>query len=98
MNKKLVALVINIANELNEQLENKIPVELGINAPLYGCEGSVDSLGLVSLIVDVEQGIEDEFGISLVLADEKAMSQKRSPFRTIGTLVDYADRLIHSEE
>jgi acyl carrier protein len=42
----------------------------------------------------IEQNIEDEFDVSITIADEKAMSQKRSPFRTIGTLADYIDMLL----
>jgi len=39
--------------------------------------------------VNIEEKIEDNLGITIDLTDDKAMSQKRSPFRTIGTLVDY---------
>jgi hypothetical protein len=34
--------------------------------------------------------VREQFGGSLVLADERAMSQTRSPFRTVGSLADYA--------
>ena len=36
-------------------------------------------------------------GSGITIADEKAMSQERSPFRTIGTLVDYIDMLINDK-
>jgi hypothetical protein len=42
----------------------------------------------------VEQAIQDQYGIAVTLADEKALSQKNSPFKTIGTLADYAGNLI----
>src|SRR5262245_27967804 len=56
---------------------------------LYGAEGNLDSLGLVSLLMDVEEGIGARTGTPLVLTDEHAMSQRRNPFRTIGSLADY---------
>jgi acyl carrier protein len=59
------------------------------STPLLGPRSIVDSLTLVSLIVDVEQRLNEELGISIVIADERAMSQERSPFRTIGTLSDF---------
>ena len=96
MKDKLLTLVIQAANELNRQLENKIAVERGVDAPLYGQDGVLDSLGLVSLVVAVEQAIEDEAGVSISLADGRAMSQKRSPFATIGTLIEYAENLIQA--
>jgi acyl carrier protein len=66
--------------------------------PLFGPRSIVDSLTLVSLIVDVEQRLNEETGVSLVIADERAMSQERSPFRTIGTLTDYIQRLVDEAE
>ena len=96
MRETLLALVIKAASELNLQLENKIPVERGVDAPLYGQNGVLDSVGLVSLVVAVEQAIEDETGVSITLANEGAMSQKRSPFGSIGALVEYAESLIRA--
>lgn len=96
MRETLLALIIKAASELNLQLENKIPVERGVDAPLYGQNGVLDSVGLVSLVVEVEQAIEDETGVSITLANEGAMSQKRSPFGSIGALVEYAESLIRA--
>ena len=96
MRETLLALIIKAASELNLQLENKIPVERGVDAPLYGQNGVLDSVGLVSLLVAVEQAIEDETGVSITLANERAMSQKRSPFGSIGALVEYAESLIRA--
>ena len=61
---------------------------------LFGGNSKLDSLGLVNLIVAVEQNIEDEFDITITLADERSMSQKHSPFRTVGSLVDYIEMLL----
>jgi D-alanine--poly(phosphoribitol) ligase subunit 2 len=41
-------------------------------------------------VIAVEQAIEDEYEVSAGLADEKAMSQKNSPYRTVDALADYA--------
>jgi acyl carrier protein len=58
--------------------------------PLFGKDGILDSTGLVSLVVALEQGIQDEYGISISLADDRALSRKSSPYRTIGSLAEYA--------
>jgi D-alanine--poly(phosphoribitol) ligase subunit 2 len=47
--------------------------------------------------VAVEQKIEDKFGFAVALADEKALSQRQSPFRTVRSLADYAAGLIERE-
>lgn len=91
---EVAQLILEIADEFNNDLKCKIPVERGGQAPLYGREGVLDSLGLVSFIMAVEQAVEDKFGVALTLADEKAMSQRHSPFRTIGALADYVAGLM----
>ena len=69
----------------------------GDETRLFGRDGELDSLGLINLIVLVEQNIEEDFDIIITLADEKAISQKRSPFRNVGTLKNYIFSLISQE-
>ncbi len=97
MGEKILDIIISQAKELNEQLTNKISVEQGADAPLFGRGGVLDSIALVTLVVAVEQAIEDEFDTALTIADEKAMSQKVSPFRTVGSLSEYVQKLIKGE-
>jgi acyl carrier protein len=61
---------------------------------LVGNEAVLDSLGVVSLIVEIEQRLEIEHDVSVTLANDKAMSQRNSPFRTVGVLADYMCSLI----
>jgi hypothetical protein len=46
------------------------------------------------LISIIEEKIFDNFGTTITLADEKAMSQHNSPFRSIKTLADYINKLL----
>lgn len=64
---------------------------------LYGPEG-LDSLGLVIFIGELEDCIDSEFGVQITLADEKAMSQSVSPFRSINSLASYIYKLITMQE
>jgi acyl carrier protein len=61
---------------------------------LVGLESVLDSMQLVSLIVAIEREVEDRFGAALTLADERALSMKASPFRSIRSLADYIGSLI----
>ena len=68
-----------------------------IKAPetrLLGSQSVLDSMHLVSLIVTIEREVEDAFGVALTLADERALSMKESPFRSIQSLADYIGILI----
>ena len=68
-----------------------------IKAPetrLVGPQSVLDSMHLVSLIVAIEREVEDTFSLTLTLADERALSIKESPFRSIQSLADYIGILI----
>ena len=64
-------------------------IRKGEDTVLIGSGAKLDSLNLVSLIVDIEKGLSDKLGIEVSLTDENAMSQQKSPFRTVKTLADY---------
>jgi acyl carrier protein len=67
---------------------------LGPDLRLFGRDGGLDSLKLVAMVVIVEERIEAQLGKRLVLANERAMSQSASPFRTFGALADYVIELL----
>jgi hypothetical protein len=60
---------------------------------LFGPEGQLESLELVGLILSVERKIAQQFGVAVTLADERAMSERNSPFRTVERLADYVTML-----
>jgi acyl carrier protein len=62
-----------------------------------GKNAVISSLGLVSLIVNIEQTLGEDFGLTVVIADERAMSQEKSPFLTIGSLSEYVTLLIKEQ-
>ena len=92
--KTIENLIITSVKEINEQLPQELQLGESIETVLFGKDGKLDSLDLVSLIVTIEQNIEDEFDVSITIADERAMSQKHSPFQTVGSLADYIEMLL----
>jgi acyl carrier protein len=87
--QKIIETIFDVLEVLNPQLPSEQRLEKSVDTLLFGKHGRLDSLGLVNLIVAIEEEIEEQFGILITLADEKAMSQKKSPFRTIESLADY---------
>ncbi len=81
----------NLARKEDAQLE------VSTTAPLYGPGSPLDSLGLVSLLIEVEEGLRDA-GTDVVLSDERAVSQKQSPFRDVPSLVAYIEKLIAEQQ
>jgi D-alanine--poly(phosphoribitol) ligase subunit 2 len=96
--QQIYRIICEIAEEFNENLEYKIAVDQGETARLFGKEGVLDSLGLVSFVTAIEQEIGDRFNVELTLADEKAFSQRKSPFRTIGSLTEYVNEMFQGPQ
>ena len=91
---ELINLILNLLQKHFEESNERIDLKEGEMTKLFGGDGVLNSLGLVSFIVSVEEALEDEFGISIRLADEKAMSRRTSPFSRVSNLVDYILELI----
>jgi acyl carrier protein len=62
--------------------------EIRPDAPLFGDGSPLDSLGLVTLIFDVEEALAER-GIEINLSDARAMSQTRSPYRSVASMTDW---------
>lgn len=90
-------LVLAGLREVLVQSDRPVPADLGADTFLIGRRAALDSLNLVTLIVDLEQKIEEEYDLALTLADDRAMSQKNSPFLTVQSLTDYICMLIDEE-
>lgn len=84
-----VAIVVASLTEVFTQEGNPPPASITDDTVLVGTDAVLDSLGVVQLIVEVEQRVEQAHGISVTLANDKAMSQRNSPFRTVGVLADH---------
>ena len=92
---KIQSIIIDCIKVLNEELDVSEPEEPNNDTRLYGSQSGLDSIGLVSLIADVEDAISEQFDLTIVLADERAMSQRASPFRRVSTLRDYINELVN---
>ena len=95
--QRIMQAIFKAVDEINQVLSEEQQLEKAVDTVIFGKRGKLDSLGLINLIVAVEQNIEDEFEAPITLADERAMSQKHSPFRTVGTLANYIALLLEEK-
>ncbi len=73
---------INLARRPKERLE------VSPDAPIFGPGSRLDSLGLVALLIEVEEALQ-EAGHYVTLSDARAMSRSQSPFRDVPALVAF---------
>ncbi len=92
----LTDAIFTAIDEFNEDPPQGKELSKSLDTVLFGPGGALDSIGLVNLIVATEQAVERVFGVAITLADEKAMSQKQSPFRTVRALRDYVETLLNA--
>ena len=88
-------VVFQAMRATNEAREADSQLVVAADAPIFGPDSTLDSLGLVGLLLDVEEGLQ-AIGCDVVLSDERAVSQKRSPFRNVNSLVTYVSTLLRA--
>lgn len=88
---RIVTIVLEAVVQANLTRVASQQLEVSPAASLFGAPSPLDSLGLVALLIDVEEACARE-GHPVTLSDERAMSQTRSPFRSVAVLVDFIQR------
>ena len=96
--ERISKAVFAAVDELNEQLPKGVHVEKSLDAPLYGANGKLESLDFVTLIMEVEEKINAEFGTDITIADDNLLSKEKSPFSTLGTLIEYLHDLLKEQD
>lgn len=98
MASKITEIVLNSIHTLGEIEDKQEFLNPDENMRLFGGSGIMDSLNIVMLIAEIEDQIFEELDVSITLADDRAMSQKTSPFRSVKTLVKYINTLISEQQ
>ncbi len=95
MNEQIVeCLYAAIADINGQRKKGKPPLAESTETALYGSSSELDSLELVNFIVAAEGKIDKQFDTSIVLADDRALAQEPSPFRSVGALAGYIEVLL----
>ncbi len=89
----VISKVVSLVDTLPE--DKKFSVDQ--NTTLFGNGSSIDSLSLVSIIVDLETTFSAEYGLDISLTDDKAMMREKSPFESIKSLAEYISELVNDK-
>ena len=91
MQGKIFEIVSHAIEDLNEELEYDHLRSISEDTHLFGGDDSIDSISLARLVTEIELLIDEKFNQKIILADEKAMSMKNSPYRSVGNLVIFIE-------
>ena len=92
------ALILNALINLNEELAPEQQIEVRPTTVLFGVDAEIDSLSLVSLVVDIEAALYSKLGLDIALVDDRAMDREVLPFTSVQTLRDYIVELANEQE
>jgi acyl carrier protein len=92
------ALIFEALAEHFEQMGSDQRVPTRTDTVLFGADAVLDSLGLVNVVVAVEEKLLETYGRDIWLTDERALIQAESPYRTVETLGRYIVMLLEEPE
>ena len=95
MKDVILKIIYLCVDEINDDLETDGKLEKNELEEIFSADSKLDSMGLVNFVVSIEEKIQEHFNLNVTLADDKAMSQSRSPFRTIGSLAEYIENIVN---
>jgi acyl carrier protein len=87
-------LLADAIRELNRQLPRKQQLGVDDGAPLFGPRSPLDSLGLVNLVVLLEQRVEERFGVELGLTTDALATGDPKALATVGAFRDLVVALL----
>ena len=87
--ERIERAVFRAIDEINEARAREQRLEKSSDTVLMGPSARLDSLGLVNLVVAVEEQVADEFGFTINIADTRARLQTANPYQTVSSLVEY---------
>lgn len=89
--QQLEELVLQCLSDALDEVDS--PAGASLDSPILGQGSPLDSMAVVSMLVELESRLDEELGLEVSLTDERAMSQKNSPFRSVQTLIQYIGAL-----
>ena len=98
LNKEQIEkIILGSLETINEERDEGGKLKFDSNSKLFGVGCPIDSLSLVSLIVDVETEINSIVENPISLMDDKAVMRKKSPFESVANLTEYIQELLGGE-
>ena len=99
LNKEQIEKIIfDSLENINEERDEREKLEFDSNSKLFGIGCPIDSLSLVSLIVDVETEVNAIVESPISLMDDKAVMRKKSPFESVANLTEYIQELTEEQK
>tara|TARA_Y100000114_G_C11763794_1_gene331758 strand:- start:11666 stop:11953 length:288 start_codon:yes stop_codon:yes gene_type:complete len=77
--------------------DDEVLKQIEANKGEFEIFSNIDSLDMVSFLVDVEVKVQEELGLTILITADRAMSA-RGPFSSVNSLVNFIITLIEEEK
>ena len=88
-NELFLELIFAAITEVNIQQPPEYQLKLNKDEFLISDKSCIDSLGLITLLINIEEKVSNKFKKNLNLLDEKYISEENTPFKTLGSLASW---------
>lgn len=85
-------------NETDDEVRKLAISQADEDTRLFGGDGLLDSMGVVILLSDLEEQLDEKYDVMLSLASDSTMSKTRSPFRNVKSLAKYIIAAVDEEQ
>jgi hypothetical protein len=89
----VIAVILEALRNANLSRAADDQLNVSEDALIFGPGSPLDSMGLVALLIDIEEALASQ-GAPVSLSDDRAMSQSRSPFRSVARLAEFISGLL----
>jgi acyl carrier protein len=96
--QQITELILDTLNGVIDTLPDSQKFVPNAETRLFGDGSLIDSLTLVSFIVDLESLFSSEYDAEIVLTDDRAMTREISPFDNVQNLSDYVFELLEEQK
>jgi acyl carrier protein len=88
--------IVDALGELNQQLPPAGRIETSPDAALLAPDGKLDSLGLVNLILLIEERMASRLSTEISLTDDRTLAQPQAVFHDVASLARHIQLLVEA--
>ena len=85
----IIKIIFTSIKEVNENQPSDNRLKLKKDEFLVSDKSKIDSLGLITLLVNIEDKINKTYNVDLNLLEENFISDEKTPFQTIDNLAEW---------
>jgi D-alanine--poly(phosphoribitol) ligase subunit 2 len=87
--EKISELLYSCIDSANRMLPSDAKLIKSPDTVLVGDNGVLDSLGLITLLVDLEDALRTKLGVECPLIEDDLLADVQGPYRSVATLTEW---------